>query len=78
MVQRGHFAYYIYIPHICHFFTQAKFLENKIYTEICLCLPKRQSFSNLLTDCLFDGFSWSDAEKEEEGLGKGKGRYLAI
>ena len=22
------------IPHICHFFTQAKFLENKIYTEI--------------------------------------------
>ena len=23
----------VYIPHICHFFTQAKFLENKIYTE---------------------------------------------
>ena len=22
-----------HIPHICHFFTQAKFLENKIYTE---------------------------------------------
>ena len=22
------------IPHICHFFTQAKFFENKIYTEI--------------------------------------------
>ena len=22
------------IPHICHFFTQAKFLENRIYTEI--------------------------------------------
>ena len=22
------------IPYICHFFTQAKFLENKIYTEI--------------------------------------------
>ena len=22
------------IPHICHFFTRAKFLENKIYTEI--------------------------------------------
>ena len=21
------------IPHICHFFTRAKFLENKIYTE---------------------------------------------
>ena len=21
------------IPHICHFFTYAKFLENKIYTE---------------------------------------------
>ena len=21
------------IPHICHFFTHAKFLENKIYTE---------------------------------------------
>ena len=21
------------IPHICHFFTQAKFLENEIYTE---------------------------------------------
>ena len=23
----------VYIPDICHFFTQAKFLENKIYTE---------------------------------------------
>ena len=23
-----------FIPHICHFFTHAKFLENKIYTEI--------------------------------------------
>ena len=22
-----------FIPYICHFFTQAKFLENKIYTE---------------------------------------------
>ena len=22
-----------HIPHICHFFTQAKFLESKIYTE---------------------------------------------
>ena len=27
------------IPDICHFFTQAKFLENKIYTE------KRQYFA---------------------------------
>ena len=27
------------IPHICHFFTRAKFLENKIYTE------KRQFFT---------------------------------
>ena len=25
--------YDIIIPHICHFFTPAKFLENKIYTE---------------------------------------------
>ena len=24
----------VYIPYICHFFTRAKFLENKIYTEI--------------------------------------------
>ena len=24
---------YPLIPHICHFFTRAKFLENKIYTE---------------------------------------------
>ena len=23
------------IPHICHFFTHAKLLENKIYTEKC-------------------------------------------
>ena len=29
----------IYIPHICHFFTRAKFLDNKIYTE------KRQFFA---------------------------------
>ena len=27
------------IPYICHFFTRAKFLENKIYTE------KRQFFA---------------------------------
>ena len=27
------------IPHICHFFTLAKFLENKIYTK------KRQFFA---------------------------------
>ena len=27
------------IPHICHFFSLAKFLENKIYTE------KRQFFA---------------------------------
>ena len=25
--------YYINIPDICHFFTRAKFLENKIFTE---------------------------------------------
>ena len=24
----------LHIPHICHFFTQAKFSEKKIYTEI--------------------------------------------
>ena len=24
----------VHIPYICHFFTHAKFLENKIYTEI--------------------------------------------
>ena len=24
---------FLTIPHICHFFTQANFLENKIYTE---------------------------------------------
>ena len=24
---------FFYIPDICHFFTRAKFLENKIYTE---------------------------------------------
>ena len=23
----------LHIPHICHFFTQAEFLENKIFTE---------------------------------------------
>ena len=26
--------YLFIIPHICHFFTHAKFLENKIYTKI--------------------------------------------
>ena len=29
----------LFIPHICHFFTQSNFLENKIYTE------KRQFFA---------------------------------
>ena len=32
------FWWWYYIPDICHFFTRAKFLENKIYTE------KRQFF----------------------------------
>ena len=27
-------SYLRLIPHICHFFTRAKFLENKIYTKI--------------------------------------------
>ena len=27
------FRTHVLIPDICHFFTQAKFLENKIYTE---------------------------------------------
>ena len=36
------------IPDICHFFTQAKFLENKIYTE------KRQFFAlNLKKNATF-------------------------
>ena len=30
---------HLLLPHICHFFTRAKFLENKIYTE------KRQFFA---------------------------------
>ena len=32
-----------HIPHICHFFTQAKFLENKIYTEKCVNYDKLHS-----------------------------------
>ena len=32
------------IPHICHFFTQAKFLEYKIYTENALNLQKNAYF----------------------------------
>ena len=34
------------IPHICHFFTQARFLENKIYTEECVNYDKRISRQN--------------------------------
>ena len=33
LLQRDTYASQATIPHICHFFTQAKFLENKIYTE---------------------------------------------
>ena len=31
------------IPHICHFFTKAKFLENKTYTEKCVNYNKLHS-----------------------------------
>ena len=47
---------------------------KRLFAYVC---PKGSLFLICLTDCLFDGFSWSDVEKEEEGLGKGKGRYLA-
>ena len=30
---RNTWVRWVTIPHICHFFTQVKFLENKIYTE---------------------------------------------
>ena len=33
MNKQGIAAQPLDIPHICHFFTRAKFLENKIYTE---------------------------------------------
>ena len=33
----------MHIPHICHFFTQAKFLENKIYTKKRLNYDKLHS-----------------------------------
>ena len=33
ILHRSPFHQRSFIPHICHFFTQAKFLENKIYTE---------------------------------------------
>ena len=33
LLQRDTYASQATIPHICHFFTRAKFLENKIYTE---------------------------------------------
>ena len=36
------------IPHICHFFTQAKFLENKIYTEKRQFLPIFANFRQFL------------------------------
>ena len=33
LMMQGIAWYCMVIPHICHFFTRAKFLENKIYTE---------------------------------------------
>ena len=40
----------IVIPHICHFFTQAKFLENKIYTEKRQFLPIFRQFLPIYTE----------------------------
>ena len=45
---------------------------ERLFAYVCL---KDSIFLICLTDWLFDGFSWRDVEKEEEGLGKG--RYLA-
>ena len=40
------------IPHICHFFTRAKFLENKIYTEKTRKLRQNtQKIANFLRYC---------------------------
>ena len=33
-IGKANYLTLITIPLICHFFTEAKFLENKIYTEI--------------------------------------------
>ena len=38
------------IPHICHFFTQAKFFENKIYTEKRQFLPIFRQFLPIYTE----------------------------
>ena len=40
----------ITIPHICHFFTQAKFLENQIYTEKRQFLPIFRQFLPIYTE----------------------------
>ena len=42
------------IPDICHFYTQARFLENKIYTEERVNYDKRISRQNSVNRDLLD------------------------
>ena len=44
----GTYTWAASIPHICHFFTHAKFVENKIYTEKTRKLQNTQKIANFL------------------------------
>ena len=57
----------INIPDICHFFTQTRFLENKIYTEERVNYDKRISRQNSVNRDLLDQANNKDQDHEKKG-----------
>ena len=55
------------IPDICHFFTQTRFLENKIYTEERVNYDKRISRQNSVNRDLLDQANNKDHDHEKKG-----------
>ena len=55
------------IPDICHFFTQTRFLENKIYTEERVNYDKRISRQNSVNRDLLDQANNKDQDHEKKG-----------
>ena len=55
------------VPYICHFFTQARFLENKIYTEERVNYEKQISRQNSVNRDLLDQANNKYQDHEKKG-----------
>ena len=57
----------LHIPDICHFFTQTRIFENKIYTEERVNYDKRISRQNSVNQDLLDQVNNKDQDHEKKG-----------